>query len=249
MIKFLRRRVVKPILKSATASFYRGRPIADWPSYFTWLHEISVPRGMVPHETPQPIGAANVNNLFQLIDETRDVPGDLAECGVWRGQSLVPMGIYLQQKGIPKRIYGFDSFEGFAESVVLDRQLGGTHQEWKQAGVKNDTSIDIVHDKLDRFGVRNVELVKGFFEHTLPRYADRAFSFVHLDCDAYSAYKECLEFFYPRLSRGGIVLFDEYDDPPWPGCNQAVDEFLAGKPETLRTIARDNHVKSYFPKA
>ena len=249
MIKLLKRRVAKPILKSATAVFYKGRPIEDWPAFFTWLHEISVPRGMIPHDTPQPIGAANINNIFELIEKTRDVSGDLAECGVWRGQSLVPMGVYLQQRHISKRVYGFDSFKGFPESVVLDKKFGGTNEEWKQPGVMSNTSIDVVRSKLVQFGVGNVELVEGFFENTLPSYSDYTFSFVHLDCDLYSSYKVCLEFFYPRMSPGGIILLDEYNDPPWPGCNQAVDDFLHDKPERLKIIAKDNYEKFYLMKS
>jgi hypothetical protein len=48
------------------------------------------------------------------------------------------------------------------------------------------------------------------------------------------------------MSPGGVVLLDEYNDPPWPGCNKAVDEFLCGKPERLEMIERDNHQKWFF---
>lgn len=71
---------------------------------------------------------------------------------------------------------------------------------------------------------------------------------MHLDCDLYGSYKECLEFFYPRMNLGAIVLFDEYNDPPWPCCNQAVDEFLGDKPEKLEEIERPNHQKYFFTK-
>ncbi len=47
---------------------------------------------------------------------------------------------------------------------------------------------------------------------------------------------------------GGIILVDEYNDPPWPGCNKAVDEFLIGKPETLKETDNDNQVKYFIQK-
>ena len=50
----------------------------------------------------------------------------------------------------------------------------------------------------------------------------------------------------PDRQAGAIVLFDEYNDPPWPGCNQAVDEFLSDKLERLEKIERDNHQKWFF---
>jgi len=64
----------------------------------------------------------------------------------------------------------------------------------------------------------------------------------------YESYRQCLEFFYPRMASGGIILLDEYKDPPWPGCTQAVDEFMAGKPERISEISRDKHIKYYFRK-
>ena len=50
------------------------------------------------------------------------------------------------------------------------------------------------------------------------------------------------------MSPGGIVLFDEYNDPPWPGCNLAIDEFLADKPEKLMAITMNNYEKYFIQK-
>jgi hypothetical protein len=61
------------------------------------------------------------------------------------------------------------------------------------------------------------------------------------DLGIYQAYKEGLEFFYPRLSAGGIILSNGYNKAPWPGCKKAVDEFLAGKPEQLQLVEMDNY--------
>jgi O-methyltransferase len=245
----LAKHVVKAVLQQVTASVYRNRALSSWPAYMGWLHEVTVPRSIVPNPTPQPLGAANINNLTYLIDKTKAVPGDIAECGVFRGQSLVAMAVYVRHNNIPKRVLGFDSFEGFPESVAIDATLGGTHKEWKIRGVMNETSYDLVFSKLRRFRVDdNVVLVKGFFENTLPNYADTRFSLVHLDCDTYSSYKECMEFFYPRMSTGGVIILDEYNDPPWPGCNKAIDEFLIDKPEKLQKITFDNYEKYYIAR-
>jgi hypothetical protein len=58
-----------------------------------------------------------------------------------------------------------------------------------------------------------------------------------------------MEFFYPRMEKGGIILFDEYNDPPWIGCNKAIDEFLEDKPESPILITSDNQMKYYIAKA
>jgi hypothetical protein len=57
-----------------------------------------------------------------------------------------------------------------------------------------------------------------------------------------------LRFFYPRMNQRGIILFDEYNDQWWPGCNLSVDEFLADKEEKLQLITRDNYQKFYIQK-
>jgi hypothetical protein len=242
------RRFMRPFVRHATAAMFARRSLSLWPPILGRIHEIKVPRGVVPHSTPQPMGSANINNLITLIEKTRQVAGDIAECGVFRGRTLIPMAIYIKQQGINKKLYGFDSFEGFAPSVVEDLLLGGTNEEWKVPGNMNGTSLELVASKAEVFGLSNVTLVKGYFDSTFPAFSNATFSFVHLDCDAYEAYRECLAFFYPRLSTGGIVLLDEYNDPPWPGCNKAVDEFLSDKPEKLQVIALDNYEKYYFIK-
>jgi predicted O-methyltransferase YrrM len=242
------RSFVRPFVRQATAAMFARRPLSSWPPILGRIHEIKIPRGIVPHPTPQPIGSANINNLIELIEKTRQVAGDIAECGVYRGRTLIPMAIYVKQQGINKNLYGFDSFEGFAPSVVEDLRLGGTNDEWKVPGNMSGTSLELVSSKAEVFRLSNVTLVKGYFDSTFPAFSNATFSFVHLDCDAYEAYRECLAFFYSRISTGGIISFDEYNDPPWPGCNKAVDEFLSDKPEKLRVIALDNYEKYYFIK-
>ena len=103
--------------------------------------------------------------------------------------------------------------------------------------------------KAKRFGLQNVRLAPGYFKDSFARQPqDLKFCFVHLDVNLYSSYKECIEYFYPRVVKGGIILLDEYNDPPWPGCNQALDGFLADKPETLETATSDNYQKYYLVK-
>jgi hypothetical protein len=176
--------------------------------------------------------------------------GELAECGVWEGASLIPIALFLRQRGIRKHIYGFDSFCGFDNSIEKDLQLGGADDPNKRVGGFSNTSLNLVQRKLKRFDLLNmVTLHDGYFKNTLYRVSDESFAFVHLDCDIYESYKTCLNFFYPRMVPGGIILLDEYNDPPWPGCNQAVDEFLADKREELIIAKSHNQMKYYLVKA
>ncbi|HLT40393.1 MAG TPA: TylF/MycF/NovP-related O-methyltransferase, partial [Enhygromyxa sp.] len=186
----------------------RDKPIAEWTRLEGRLHGIRVPRSMGA-KPPGPEGTANINIIFDLLARTRDVPGDVAECGVFRGETLLAIGLRLAQARPPvdKRVLGFDSFEGFDEQVEVDKQLGGERNVYKEVGGLSETSYDQLLYKVRRWGLSDrVELVPGYFNDTLQRHADRRFSFVHLDCDLYESYKTCLEFFYPRLSPGAIVL-------------------------------------------
>jgi O-methyltransferase len=243
----LRQRVIAslyPVGLLVPPSLYRSRPIRSWPAITTLLYDIKVPAA---ERFIRQFGA-NINILFDLLDKTTSVPGDVAECGVFRGRTLVPMAVYLAQNSSPKHVLGFDSFEGFDEAVNVDVRLGGLRSKDRHVAAFNETSVKFVQAKLTRFGVRNTTLVKGFFRDTLEHHAERRFSFVHLDCDIYQSYKECLEFFYSRTSPGGIVLFDEYKDPHWPGATQAVDDFLRDKPEKPVLVTREHRQKFYIEK-
>ena len=219
-------------------------PIERWPSLAGFVYGVRVPQGTPPKSEASPAGAANIRMIFQLLDRTEQIEGDVAECGVFRGQTILPIGLYTEKRKPRAHVFGFDSFEGFNEAIEIDLEIGGPTDDQKKLGGLADTSLPLLQRKVERWGLKSqVTLVKGYFEDSLEKYADRTFSFVHLDCDMYQSYRTCLEFFYPRISSGGVILLDEYNDLPWPGCNKAVDEFLQDKPESLERIEVDNYEK------
>jgi hypothetical protein len=246
------KRAVKNGVRVVTAPFLRNKSITTWPAWLGLIHGVKVTSSIVPQEQPAPTGDANVNILIKMIEQTRDLPGEIADVGAYRGEATLAMGLYLRERGIPKTVYGFDSFEGFKEdAVVEDLKITGVAAEvgWRVRRFQ-ETSVPELSRKIARLKLRNIQLVPGYFNQSLPAFRkDVSFCFSHIDVNLYSSYKECIEFFYPRTVPGGILLFDEYNDPPWPGCNKAVDEFLAGKPEKLQKISMDNYEKWYFVKA
>lgn len=243
------------IVRVLAPPLVRNRPIDTWPGWLGRTLGVKVPQALVPKAECDPRGGANINILCALLDRTQSLDGDIADCGVYRGETTLGMALHLRRKGIAKSIYGFDSFEGFDREVLAeDLTRGGAENEDREAHGFSLTSIQSVQEKLKRFHLSNVFLVKGYFEKSLPDFAlsheppRLQFSFVHLDVNLYESYKQCMEFFYPRMVASGIILLDEYNDPPWPGCNKAVDELLAGLPEILEMIERDNYQKWYFVK-
>ncbi len=176
-------------------------PVEDWP--------------VIPLSKKAPLCGPNIKIVFELIKRTLSITGSVAECGVYRGGTLIPTGIFIQQRRIKKILFRFGSFKGFNHTVHQDIQLGGGfHDKEKKVGGFHRTSYEYVKNKVKEFGLSTrVKLIKGYFNETFSQYRNHRFSFVHLDCDLYQSYQECLTFFYPRLSPGGIILFDEYNDP------------------------------------
>jgi len=163
--------------------------------------------------------------------ESAKVDGAIAECGVWRGRTLVAMALYLKQKGSSKTLWGFDSFEGFDEAVPVD--------------FKN-SSLALVQQIAAIFRLSSVRIVPGQFRESFVAIESCRFSFAHIDCDVYDSYRECLDFFYSRMTPNGVLLFDEYDDPQWPRANRAVDKFCGEHGIPLQSVVKDNYKKTFI---
>jgi O-methyltransferase len=240
----------KDLVRVLAPPIVRNIPIRRWPGWLGRTLDVKVPHSIIPKKELSPSGQANINILIAMIERTRDRAGDIADVGVFRGASTLGMALYLREQKIDKKIYAFDSFEGFPEEADADSYLGGAQSEDRTPHGFSKTSVDLVRHKLDSFLLQNVEIVEGYFCDSFPRFAPRAirFSFVHLDVNLYDSYRQALEFFYPRTVPGGVVMFDEYNDPPWPGCKLAVDEFIAGKPVELSLAQADNYQKWFLTK-
>jgi O-methyltransferase len=120
-----------------------------------------------------------------------------------------------------KVLHLFDTFEGMpCPDVTVDHHRKGDFA---------DTSLDSVRRQLE--GCGDVQFYKGFFPDTAGPIQNSRFCLVHVDADIYRSVKDSCAFFYPRLEKGGIMVFDDYGFPSCPGARKAVDEFFADKPE------------------
>lgn len=198
----------------------------------------------------------------ELFKMTLDVPGDIAELGVFRGLGLMTWANLLEAYAIGDRtkvVYGFDNWKGFADFLPEDgpevaqahKVKGGFNPE----SFKNELEDAIAIFDRDRFipWKARVELVEGQIEQSVPDFVEAnpgvRFSLVHFDCDLYAPTKAALNALWPRVTRGGVLLFDEYAIRDWPGETRAVDEFLAGKPDLrVRTFEWTNAPAAYLVK-
>jgi hypothetical protein len=173
---------------------------------------------------------------LQLLQRASQLEGDVIECGVYQGKSLLRIATWLKERGIRKMIHGLDSFDGFPRDGISEADLGRgrtlqqVRQRFRGASQSPYRILRTAAD-LDL----PIKLHVGYFEETLPRLiaSGKRFCFVHLDCDLYESYRLCLEKLYDATVKGGVILFDEYKSTVWRGATRAIDEFLAGQPEQL----------------
>lgn len=148
----------------------------------------------------------------------RDVPGDVAEVGVYKGTFAAVLN-----RALPDRkLYLFDTFEGFnPEQEQSDRQKHGL----KHDRDFTDTSVDSVMGQMPHSGQCIVR--KGLFPATAAGLEDHRFCFVSLDADLYDPLLAGLEFFFDRMSPGGFIFVHDYNNAAFPGAKKAVLEFAA----------------------
>ena len=154
------------------------------------------------------------DRLSAIVKLLRTIPdeGVIIEAGVYKGGSLKTIA-----ETVPNReVIGFDTFEGMPEQMW-------NKEEPHQPGDFSDVSITFVKRFLNQNN--NVTLVKGLFPFSADAYEHEKIAFAHLDLDFYESTKEALEWIWPRLVDGGIIVFDDYDWPNCPGVRKAIEEF------------------------
>ena len=166
-------------------------------------------------------------NLYNLAKSVRNIPGDLAECGVYKGASSHL--IMKANQGANKYLHIFDSFEGLSVPDKEDTPIKDRTFRWE----KNDLSVseDLVRKNLKQFS--KVHYYQGWIPDRFSDVQDKKFSFVHIDVDLYQPTLDSLEFFYNRMNRGGLIVCDDYGYETCPGARKSMDEFVQGKPEII----------------
>lgn len=184
----------------------------------------------------------------KLYDRIEDVPGDIVECGVGKGRTFFMLAALAASENKSRIVWGFDSFEGFPEPSKEDASSRNVKR-----GEYNILTSNGMRQILRRGGIpqafndEKIKLVKGFFRESLPKFQGNNVAFLHLDVDLYQSYKETLDFFWPKVAIGGVVLFDEYKQSgiaeAFPGAAKAIDEFLG---EQSRRIQYDKLTRKYY---
>lgn len=187
-----------------------------------------------PYTMTSPERIFSLCEAVKYIQEKR-IEGEVVECGVWKGGSMMAVAETLLRSGDSNReLYLFDTFEGMPPPTEHDVDIaGGTAESLLDSADKErDESVwcratlDIVKDALSGTGYpsEKIHYVKGMVEQTIPQFAPDKIALLRLDTDWYESTKHEMEHLFPRLAKGGVLIIDDYGH--WQGARKAVDEYL-----------------------
>lgn len=190
----------------------------------------------------KPYTMTSAERIFTLCDAVRyieehGIEGDIVECGVWKGGSMMAVADTLLKFGSRQRsLHLFDTFDGMAPPTENDVDIVGISAEklmqaedkersdsvWCRAG------IEIVKDAVESIGypTERVHYVQGMVEQTIPEHAPDKIALLRLDTDWYESTRHEMEHLFPRLVKGGVLIIDDYGH--WQGARKAVDEYFVG---------------------
>ncbi len=166
-----------------------------------------------------------VYNIWYQIQRIQQecVKGDFAELGVYKGESA-----WLMHTLAPTRTFHlFDTFKGFHKDDLKYETGEAATYDWHDFA---DTDEELVRRKLGNS--QHIQIHAGYFPDTTDGLGDLTFSLVNIDADLYAPVSAGLNYFYPRLSTGGVIMVHDYTYR-WEGLRRAVDEFITTIPENI----------------
>jgi len=172
-------------------------------------------------------------NTIQFLRLVLSLDGCIAECGTFKGLGSFMFCHTLREHELGfdgKGFHIFDSFEGLSqptpEDFIEDASVGSTGQAYMGAGAFQGV-LDQVRNALKEFPA--IEYHKGWIPESFKGLPERQYRFVHIDVDLYQPTRDSLEYFYPRLCEGGVIVCDDYAHLQWPGARRALDEYCDPK--------------------
>ncbi len=215
MINLLKKAVRKEAIKRNKALVdYNSKNLnKDFISVFKFITEIQEEIGFtMPHH--------DCMNIYFSALNSKKIKGNMATFGVREGGTAK---LICQAINGERKIYLFDTFEAYPEISDEDN---------KDYFLKVRSAIGIKKIKEYLKNYKNLIFCEGVFpKDTSNIIKDEKFCFVHIDLNLYVSTKETLEFMYLRMSKGGIMLFDDYFF--LKGVRKSVSEFFKNKPEVI----------------
>jgi Macrocin-O-methyltransferase (TylF) len=190
--------------------------------------------------------------MYEIFKLILPVKGSIVECGVYRGFSVMAwakLSTILEPENLTRRVYGFDTFDGFPAVASEDRTSAGVAASGDFHATSYDELLELirVYDQ-DRFlgHLPKVELIRGDAVKTIPEFLQvnthLLVSLLFLDFDLYEPTKVALEEFVPRMPKGAVIAFDELDNPIWPGETKALVDSLSVNQLRIQRLEWDPYI-------
>jgi hypothetical protein len=192
------------------------------------------------YQMSSPYTMTSTERMYALYNASKEIarrgiPGDIVECGVWKGGSTMMALLTMMkfEKNEDRTVYLYDTFEGMAEPTAIDVSLGGekASNTWARRNKKDKVlwdyaSLNEVKENMRSTGypLENIKFIKGKVEDTIPKVVPEKIALLRLDTDWYESTKHELAHLYPCVVPNDIVIIDDYGY--WDGCRKAVDEYL-----------------------
>ena len=190
--------------------------------------------------------------FYEIFKMVLPVKGSIVECGVFRGfgvMSWAKLSAILEPENLTRRIYGFDTFQGFPSIQDEDRSPHTGAAPGELSATSYDELQALIREyDADRFlgHVPKVELIRGDMAETIPRFVDThphvMVSLLFNDCDLYAPTAAALTHFLPRMPKGAVLVFDDLDNPLWPGETAALLEHRGVRGLELKRLAWDPYL-------
>lgn len=210
-------RIHDPKLYQASSPRYIHTIVFPQASYSPWLEDPAFVESHNLVTGNSLVDYYRVFELWSLVAQTAHLGGDILEVGVWRGGTGCMMAAHAKRVAPTARVILCDTFAGMVKA--------GENDTYFRGGELSDTSVQIVADLAARMGLDNVEIRKGIFpDETAAGLENRRFSLCHIDVDVYDSGAHVLDWVWPRLHTGGVVVFDDYGFQGCDGITQLVNE-------------------------
>jgi hypothetical protein len=174
-----------------------------------------------------------LGKLLQVWWQTRTIPGDVIECGAYRGATSLLVALLGRLGGVDQRVHMCDTFAGMP--AVSGYDLGRRHGEFRPP----PDQVHLILQQAEALGVSDrVQIHHGLFAATLAELAARhpRFALVHIDANIYQGTLDACRWTIPCVARGGAVVFDDYNGVCDLGARLAIDEYLAGQCRRVKPV-------------
>jgi len=190
---------------------------------------------------------------YEVFKKILNVHGSIVECGVFQGGGLLwwaQLSAILEPVNHQRRIFGFDTFEGFAsidkEDIAVqssDHHLVGGMSTGAYGEILQTIEVFDLNRSISH--IPKIEVIKGDAAETIPKFVSEnpqlTISLLILDMDVYKPTQAALKHLLPRLCKGGVIWFDELNAPQWPGETMAVIEEVGLGNLKLERFPFDSH--------